>query len=286
MDLHRRVADDIERLIDLGEFPVGDRLPGQDRLARRFEVSTTTIRLALDELLARNRVRVRRRSGVYALDKPARRVRMALSMVVRRNPLGYLFNRHSGRWPALAVPTRTTVTCPPEVAELLGLDEGDQVLARRRVVGPQPGEPMQITTTYLPLPIVEQAPQLREADTGPGGYLEIIEHALGLGPVRWPAEVYPRLPTAEEAADLDMPEQQPVFVEARVVVDPRTDRPVAVDVAVRDGRRWALTYEIERDASAAWPTTPATERNVVAASTDTPKPGSDTPVPVSSGPKG
>lgn len=286
MDLYRRVAAEIERLIDLGEFPVGKRLPGQDRLARRFEVSTTTIRLALDELAGRNRVRVRRKSGVYAQGKPQPRVRMALSMVVRRNPLGYLFNRHSGRWPALAVPTRATVTCPPEVAELLGLDEGDQVLARRRVVGPQAGEPMQITTTYLPLPLVEQAPRLGEVDTGPGGYMEIIEHVLGLGPVRWPAEVYPRLPTPEEAVDLDMPEQQPVFVEARVVVDPRTDQPLAVDVAVRDGRRWALTYEIERDESAAWPTTPATERNVVATGSDTPKPGSDTPVPAGSGPKG
>ncbi len=287
--LQQQVADRIERLIDLGEFPVGERLPGHRALATRFDVSNAVIRGAQSLLIARDRVRVRPKSGVYAVGRPPHRTRMSLSTNVRRNPLGYLFNRHSGRWPAVAKPTREIVICPAELVGLLQLDEGDRVWARRRVVGPVVGtasQPLQITTTYLPLWLVEEAPELAAEDTGPGGYLDVIEHALGYGPVRWPTAVYPRLPTAQEALDLDMPERQPVLVEERLVVHPPYDRPLAVDVAVRDGRLWALTYDIERDPTAAWPTVPATERNVLSVRADTPKPVSPAGVPAGSAPKG
>jgi len=263
--LYRQIADRIEGLIDSGEFPVGRRLPGVHKLVVRFGVSDSVVRDAIKVLVARDRVRTVNRAGTYAQAPRRPRKRLPLGLVVRRNPLGYLFNAHSGRWPALEVPTRGMVFAPLDIAQALGLDEGDQVFARRRIVGPDVGEPAQITVTYLPVDLVDQAPILGEEDTGPGGYLEVIEQALKRGPVRWPAEVSTRLPTVEEARDLAMPEQQPVLVETRIVVDPLDElHPLAVDVAVRDGRRWSLTYELTRDASAAWPVTPATERNVVA----------------------
>jgi DNA-binding FadR family transcriptional regulator len=68
--LYRQVADQLRRLIDAGEFAVGDRLPTERELADQLGISRPTVREALIALEVEGRVRIRVGSGIYVTDPP------------------------------------------------------------------------------------------------------------------------------------------------------------------------------------------------------------------------
>ncbi len=53
-----RIVDEIEALIDSGDFAVGSRLPPERELAEKFDVSRPTIRVAIIALEVREKVEV------------------------------------------------------------------------------------------------------------------------------------------------------------------------------------------------------------------------------------
>ncbi len=63
-----RIVEEIESLIDSGEFVAGTRLPAERELAERFDVSRPTIREAIIALEVRGKVEVKTGSGVYVLE--------------------------------------------------------------------------------------------------------------------------------------------------------------------------------------------------------------------------
>jgi DNA-binding FadR family transcriptional regulator len=63
--LYRQVAEQLRRLIDAGEFRVGERLPTERELADQLGVSRPTVREALIALEVEGRVRIRVGSGIY-----------------------------------------------------------------------------------------------------------------------------------------------------------------------------------------------------------------------------
>jgi GntR family transcriptional repressor for pyruvate dehydrogenase complex len=71
--LYQRIAEAITALIDGGEFPPGDRLPGERELARRLGVSRTSLREALSALELSGRLDIRMGSGVYVKAAPGRK---------------------------------------------------------------------------------------------------------------------------------------------------------------------------------------------------------------------
>lgn len=70
--LFRRIADTLAAAIDAGEFAPGDRLPGERDLARRLEVSRSSLREALSTLELEGRVEIRMGSGVYVRQRHGR----------------------------------------------------------------------------------------------------------------------------------------------------------------------------------------------------------------------
>lgn len=67
--LYKAVVDDMLRMIDAGQYPVGGRLPPERELAQRFNVSRPTIREAVVALEALGRVQVKTGSGIYVLER-------------------------------------------------------------------------------------------------------------------------------------------------------------------------------------------------------------------------
>jgi len=63
--LYRKIADQLRKLIDGGEFAVGSRLPPERDLAAQFGVSRPSVREALIALEVEGRVEVRIGSGIY-----------------------------------------------------------------------------------------------------------------------------------------------------------------------------------------------------------------------------
>lgn len=66
--LYKTVADDLLRVVDSGQYAVGERLPAERDLAIKYKVSRPTIREAVIALELAGRVEVRKGSGVYILD--------------------------------------------------------------------------------------------------------------------------------------------------------------------------------------------------------------------------
>lgn len=64
--LYRQIADQLRRLIESGEFPVGARLPPERDLAVQLGVSRPSVREALIALEVEGLVEVRMGSGIYA----------------------------------------------------------------------------------------------------------------------------------------------------------------------------------------------------------------------------
>jgi GntR family transcriptional repressor for pyruvate dehydrogenase complex len=71
-------------LLASSAFPAGERLPGENALARRFSVSRPILRQALARLRAEGRIETRKGSGTVALGVPAQPVESGLEF----GPLG------------------------------------------------------------------------------------------------------------------------------------------------------------------------------------------------------
>lgn len=67
--LYRQIADQINRLIDSGEYPAGSRLPSERLLATQLSVSRPTLREALIALEVEGRVEIRGGAGVFVLER-------------------------------------------------------------------------------------------------------------------------------------------------------------------------------------------------------------------------
>ena len=64
------VAEQIELAIHLGRFPLGSKLPPEDRLADQMGVSRPSVREALSALRTAGLIESRKGSGSYVLKRP------------------------------------------------------------------------------------------------------------------------------------------------------------------------------------------------------------------------
>jgi len=78
--LYRKIADQLRKLIDAGEFAVGAHLPPERDLAAQLGVSRSSVREALIALEVEGLVEVRMGSGIYVRPRdPASAVRSVLA---------------------------------------------------------------------------------------------------------------------------------------------------------------------------------------------------------------
>ncbi|MFD7441723.1 GntR family transcriptional regulator [Streptomyces sp. NPDC059909] len=132
------------------------------------------------------------------------------------------------------------VPAPPEVAELLGVAQGEPVVVRRRVIELD-GSPCELTDTYYP---AEVARGTRLAGTAKirGGAVTLLAE-LGYVGVRVCEDVTARVPSAEERETLRMGPDEPVLRLARLTLDGE-DRPIQADLMTMPAHRQRLRYEI------------------------------------------
>ncbi|MEU7181133.1 MULTISPECIES: GntR family transcriptional regulator [Streptomyces] len=132
------------------------------------------------------------------------------------------------------------VTAPAEVAEALGLDQGDYVVVRRRIMYLD-GRPCELTDTYYPLAIAHDT---RLAGTAkiPGGAITLLAE-LGHVGVRAREDVSARLPTEEERQALEIGPGEPVMQLVRLTLDAQ-DQPLQVDRMTMAAQHQHLRYDV------------------------------------------
>ena len=143
--LYSRVETVLASEIADGALKVGAQLPTEDSLIERFEVSRITVRRAIQNLVSRGLVEIRRGKGTFVA---APRITQELTELS-----GFVEDMHAvGRKPTARVLGREIVTADTTVASHLALTKGQRVVRIRRVRLAD-GVPISFDETYLPLEI-------------------------------------------------------------------------------------------------------------------------------------
>jgi GntR family transcriptional regulator len=143
--LYSRVETVLASEITDGDLRVGDQLPTEDSLIARFEVSRITVRRAIQNLVSRGLVEIRRGKGTFVTAPKITQELTELS--------GFVEDMHAiGRKPTARVISKEVVTADSTVARHLALTKGERVVRIRRVRLAD-GIPLSFDETYLPLEI-------------------------------------------------------------------------------------------------------------------------------------
>jgi GntR family transcriptional regulator len=143
--LYSRVETVLAGEIADGDPRVGDQLPTEDRLIARFGVSRITVRRAIQNLVSRGLVEIRRGRGTFVAAPKITQELRELS--------GFVEDMHAlGRKPTARVIGKDIVTADATVARQLALTKGERVVRIRRVRLAD-GIPLSFDETFLPLEI-------------------------------------------------------------------------------------------------------------------------------------
>src|SRR6201982_2057166 len=143
--LYARVETVLPGEIPDGALRVGAQLPTEDILIARFEVSRITIRRAIQNLVGRGLVEIRRGKGTFVAPP-----KMTQELTELR---GFVEDMHAlGRKPTARVISKEVVTADTTVASHLALTKGERVVRIRRIRLAD-GVPVSFDETFLPLEI-------------------------------------------------------------------------------------------------------------------------------------
>src|ERR1700722_16681000 len=143
--LYSRVEAVLASEIADGHLKVGDQMPTEDTLIARFEVSRITVRRAIQNLVSRGLIEIRRGKGTFVAAPKITQELTELS--------GFVEDMHAiGRKPTARVISKEVVTADATVARHLALTKGERVVRIRRVRLAD-GIPLSFDETYLPLEI-------------------------------------------------------------------------------------------------------------------------------------
>src|ERR1700743_3033651 len=124
--LYARVETVLASEIADGVLKIGDQLPTEDSLIARFEVSRITVRRAIQNLVGRGLVEIRRGKGTFVASPKITQELTELS--------GFVEDMHAlGRKPTARVLSKEVVTADSIVAGHLALMKGERVVKVRRV---------------------------------------------------------------------------------------------------------------------------------------------------------
>ncbi|MFI6055741.1 GntR family transcriptional regulator [Streptomyces violascens] len=249
-----RVAEQIRRAIEAGEYPAGGSLPSGEKLAKKYGVHRNTAQKAVRQLAGEGYLTLTRRHAPKVRDR-LRHLMLVRDRSVYRDDLGYYFDRNAKDWRAVGTPTRGVAVPPEHVSDLLGVPRGQDVFFRDRKMGPAGAETaLQVATSYLPMALIAELPALGSEKTGPGGIYDRLEEHFDSA-LEWQETISARLPTPEEQAALRVPALSPILVvtrEAHIQRDGETEV-AEVNETRMSAAQFAVSYAVRRDASAAWP---------------------------------
>jgi len=142
LPLYARVEETLAQRIQDGVWAIGDRLPSEEQLIEEFSVSRTTVRTTIQNLLQRGLVEIRRGKGTFVTQP---KIAQALTGLT-----GFVEDMEALGMKATArVLGKSIVPATVDVARKLGIEEGEEVVAIRRVRLAD-GLPLSYDETYLP----------------------------------------------------------------------------------------------------------------------------------------
>ena len=232
-----------------GEREPGSALPSGYELAERFHTSRPAVRRAIVQLKAEGLVITGQ--GRASRVRPTPHVRLRVfgsSYRTHRNAGLTGFNAQvaeQGQHPEQRLTEVASVSASEEIAARLDLDEGAEVITRRRVFLID-GHPVALVDSFYPAAWAAGT-AIAVPRRIPGGVHAVIEDPDG--PIRRRIarsvdELVARMPTPEEIAQLVLTSGVPVVHILRTIYD-TDDRPVEVQETIAAADRHEFRYEID-----------------------------------------
>ena len=192
---------EIAAAIEAGELAVGSQLPTEDELIRRFAVSRTTVRKAIQNLSLRGFVEIRRGVGTFVAQPRITPELTALTGFVEdMDALGH-------KATARLIDT-VVVAAEARVARHLRLAVGTQVMRIRRVRLAN-GVSISLDETYLPLAIGKQVIS-HDLEVEP--IFSLLEERYGIALLEAEYELEAALACDDVAAELQIAPRSPLFL--------------------------------------------------------------------------
>jgi GntR family transcriptional regulator len=146
--LYAEIEETIATEIAQGEYRPGDQLPTEDALLQRFQVSRITVRRAIQNLVGRGLLEIRRGLGTFVLSP---RIEAEITKLT-----GFVEDMNAaGRKASARVVSQGVVPASTRVAERLQLTKGTKVMQIKRVRLAN-DMPISFDETYLPLHLGKQ----------------------------------------------------------------------------------------------------------------------------------
>jgi GntR family transcriptional regulator len=244
---YRLIVDELRAEIMDGRRPPGSRMPSENELAAQYRTSRPTVRRALAVLKSEGLLSSEQGRGAFVRPKPHVRLLVTGASFRKHRTLGLPgFNAQAleqGQRPEQRVRSVATIGASAEVAMRLNVDEGSPVVVRRRVFLLE-GQPVALVDSYYPGSLakgtaIERPERIR------GCVYALIEDPEG--PIRRQIarsvdDLVARMPTHEEAVELQLPPGVPVIRVLRTVFD-SDDLPVEVQDSIVAADRHEFRYE-------------------------------------------
>ncbi|HEV2373615.1 MAG TPA: GntR family transcriptional regulator [Streptosporangiaceae bacterium] len=244
---YRLIVDELRAEIIDGQRLPGSRMPSENELAAHYQTSRPTVRRALAVLKAEGLLSSEQGRGVFVRPTPHVRLLVTGANFRKHRALGLPgFNAQAleqGQRPEQRIRSVATIGASAEVAIRLNVGEDSPVVVRRRVFLVE-GQPAALCDSYYPADMaagtaIERPERIR------GGVYALIEDPQG--PIqrqitRSVDELVARMPTHQEAVDLQLPSGVPVVRVLRTVFD-SDDVPVEVQDSVVAADRHEFRYE-------------------------------------------
>ncbi|MFH8410721.1 GntR family transcriptional regulator [Streptomyces sp. NPDC018019] len=246
---YKRVADQLRQEVKRGDLAPGDKLETEAELAQRFSVSRGTVRRAIDLLKSEGLLISRQGSGAFVRERPHVNLRSTGANYRDRRATGRAnYNAEvaaQGRRTKQRIVEAGPVPAPIEVATRLGMAEGASVISRV-IVATVDGDPTQLMETYYPVDIAEgtRIAEPRPIKGGAHSLIEDSEGPIARRIVQFVEDLEARMPTPEEARELDISPGVPLVRTLRTAYD-ATGRAIEVLVVRVAADRHMFRYVID-----------------------------------------
>lgn len=234
--MYRHIADDLRAKIKSGKLAPNAKLRTEGELSEEFDASRNTVREAIRRLTDEGLLESRPGQGTFV----ARKVDPFVTVLTADPKTGFGGGetvayksevRNVHREPTTSVPKVAVVTVSPEVAPLLDIPLGSQVVSRsqERYIDGIPWSTQ--TTFYLMDFITKGATDLLMAKDIEGGAVKYLADELGVKQTGYRDWITGRLATDDEQAFFGIGHNAAVFVDSRVAFD-QNNTPMRLTVTI------------------------------------------------------
>jgi GntR family transcriptional regulator len=242
--LYRRIAADFREAIRRGELKAGDRLPTEQEIGERYDVSRNTVRLALAMLANEGAITSTPRRGTFVRDRVMTTYHASWAesrdrMASDQSDAYRAEVDQQGREPSYENFEMRIVEASADLAQRLGVDEGDPLVCRA-IERHVDGEASSLQDSYYTMDIAQECGLITPRDIAKGTIRAMADK--GYVEVGYVDEITTRMPSPDEARKLGLGTGTPVLVYARTTYT--KERPLRLTLTIFAGDRNRVVYEL------------------------------------------